>query len=121
MTGNKLPVTAIVNAEAFLVSLADTYHDVTAPNSAGGAKVTWMETLQFIPLAMQIPAAISTLGDIPAELSDDITTDELAQIEAPILASKYLADKANIQTVTAAGLELANHIKDFIETYFVKK
>ena len=118
---NNLPVTAIVNSERFLVGIADVFCDVTSPSSAGGTKITGLETFQFIPVAMQAPAAISSLGDIPSELADDITPDELAQIEAPLLASKYLADKANVGLAVTDALALANQIKNFVQTYFVKK
>jgi len=114
-------VVAIVNLEKFLVSLADVYHDVTDPASASGGKITWLETTQFIPVAMQVPGVISSLSLIPEELSQVITQEELTQIEAPLLASKYLADNAKIGLATADALAIANNIKNFIQTYFVKK
>ena len=114
-------VTAIVNLEKFLVGIADVFHDVTDSSSSSGAKITWLETAQFIPVAMQAPAAIGSLGDIPAELDATITADELAQIEAPLLASKYLAADANIAQGVTDALALANQMKNFVQTYFVKK
>jgi hypothetical protein len=114
-------VSALVSVEKFLVGIADVFHDVTDAASAGGAKITLLETMQFIPVAMLAPAAISSLSQIPAELSAVITADEMKQIEAPLLASEYLADSANVSAAVTDALALANQIKNFVQTYFVKK
>jgi hypothetical protein len=121
MITNLKDVENTVNFLTGLVGITNVIHEVTAEDSLGGKSITLIEYAKFIPCAIKLPGMISAIPEIPNEVGDQITPEELAEIQAVLKDSEYLQDNANLLDATNDALAIGNNIKEFIEKYFGKK
>jgi len=121
MITNLKDVDNTVNFLTGLVGITNVIHEATAEDSLGGKSITLIEYAKFIPVAMKVPGMISAIPEIPNEVGDQITSEELARIQAVLKESEYLQESANLLDATNDALAIGNSIKEFIEKYFGKK
>ena len=114
----------IENTEKFLIGLVaitNVIHETTTEDSLGGKSITMIEYAKFIPVALKVPGMISAISELPSEVGDQITSAELARIQATLQSSEYLQDNADLLAATNDALAIGNSIKEFVEKYFGKK
>ena len=98
--------------------MANVVKKVTAPDSTSGQKISITEVANFIPPALHLPSVIAAAIELPAELVDKITPEEMAILEGEIKKIEYLSENANIQDCVTDGLKLVNDIKTYMQKYF---
>ena len=84
----------------------------------GDGKITMMDTVHFVGALMKLPAFITGITKIPAELADEITDAEKAILTKVINDANILDDK--VEAVLLESIDLILHIKNFIYKNFVK-
>lgn len=102
----------------FAADMANVVKKVTAPDSTSGQKISITEVASFIPPALHLPSVIAAAIELPAELVDKITPEEMAILEGEIKKIEYLAENANVQDCVTDGLKLVNDIKTYMQKYF---
>jgi hypothetical protein len=81
-------------------------------------KITVSDAFKFIDPIIALPDAISGIKDVPSELLDDLTDEELAELGSIIESAGVLSERT-LDAVKEA-LEIAEKLKAFILEYFVR-
>lgn len=98
----------------FLVSIA-----VAVKHSlADDGKITIGDAMNFMAPVTLFPAAIMGVSEVPMELTDEITNEEMSKLLAVVVESGVIPEAA--QDVVEDALDLAENLKSFILTHFVK-
>jgi|GEM_PF-6680362 hypothetical protein len=113
MPENKEGIDGVVGVVKFAVSTAKAIKNSLADDG----KITIADSLNFADPIMKLPAAISGISKIPAELKDTITDDEKAQIIEVIKDSGVLPDKA--EAIAEKAIAITLDIKAFVFDNFI--
>lgn len=112
-TNNK-GVNGLLVIITFILGLYTAVQQILADKTQSWLKIVFKN----IDLLETIPDVIAAAKDVPAEVMDQITDDEKAQIEAPILASDAIPTES--KEFIKDLIDLIIQIKAFIVKHFVK-
>lgn len=112
MANNK-PVTAIVSGIDFL---GTSYKLEEAIRKSGFNPLDFSTDMKLIQQANKAMSFFKSLPEMGAELSDEITADELSQIQAEIDSLQIV--NGDVNSAVDEGMKLLNDIKNYVQKYF---
>lgn len=81
-------------------------------------KITVKDTFKFTEAFIALPAAIQGIKDVPTELADDLTKEELAELQAVIESAGVLSERG--EDATRELLAIAEAFKMWIINYLIR-
>lgn len=105
-------LTAIIE---FLGSLGKT----TKSALADDGKVSLTELIMYFPALMKLPGVIRAFPNVTKELTDEITAEEIKQLQDVLVASECLPEQS--KAAVTDGIKLAADLKNYIYKYFITK
>lgn len=113
-TNNK-GITALMAVIAFIISIGQ----AIKKSLEDDAKITVTDMFNFFKPVQALPGAIAKLPEVPAELADEITADEEAEILTAIQESGFVPDDS--KGFIKDTLDLIVHLKNYIFKHFIKQ
>lgn len=110
---NKQSVENTISVISFLGTLAKSIQGALANDN----KISFVEVIGMVPDLIKLPGVLAAIKDVPAELTDEITAEEKAQLVATIKATGCIPEKAS--AAVEDGLKIMIDLKNYIFTYFV--
>lgn len=114
MPNNQYGVDATKTALVFLAKVASAVQE-----SYADKKITLTDAANFFGVILDAPGAIKAFPYLKNELLDEITPEELKQLQDTIVSTGVIPESAKDAVVD--GLALVVQTKSFIEKYFIKK
>lgn len=81
--------------------------------------ITLKDTFNFTSALIALPDAIQGIKDVPVELTDELTEEELATLQTVIESAGVLPERA--LQATKEGLAIAESLKMWIINYLVRE
>lgn len=116
---NKEGVSEFIDVLDFIVNTGNTIKHITADDSPGGKDVVLTEYVQLVSPLTSLPAAITGITKIPAELSDTITEEEQKLIYDVL--NKAEVDDSKKEEWLKDHLDAVLKLKELIFKWYVKK
>lgn len=115
---NKEGVSEFMDVLDFVVNTGNTIKHITAEDSPGGKDVVLTEYVQLVSPLTSLPAAITGISKVPAELVDTITIEEQKQIYDALNAAEV--DDAKKEEWLKDHLDAVLKLKELIFKWYVK-
>ena len=81
--------------------------------------ITLKDTFNFTNALLALPAAVQGIKDVPVELADELTEEELAELQTVIESAGILPERA--LQATKEGLAIAEAFKMWIINYLIRE
>ena len=86
---------------------------------ADDGKITIGDAFKLVGVVKAVPAAVVGFNKIGDELADEISADEVAELQKVVLDAGII--EGDSENAVIDGIELAAAVKKYIQKYFIKK